>query len=98
MGEFLADSRSMRAEPPAVAEVSAPLASEPMPPVGLPDGEGTYPGRRAGRRVERGVSTRRNHLPTRAERMGSAIRLTREAVQAWSELMHESPEQADSSR
>jgi hypothetical protein len=95
--EFATDWKSICDEGSASEDVSASLPIEPPPRTGLPVGEepaevvesDDLPG---------GATTMAEVSPARAERVRSAIRLTREAVLAWSVLLQESPDEAGLTR
>ena len=98
--DFTADLLTMQVEEPPSESVPVTLASDEAPAVGLPDGEEMMslatPADEAEAQtqaVESGdepieVNETTSHL----ERISSAVRLTREAVQAWTTLMRESTE------
>ena len=86
---FLADSKSMRDEGSPGEDIPSMLSCE-APPVGLPVGEELAD---IGSDGDGGATAGMEQRPTRAERVISAIRLTHEAVRAWSELIQESPDQ-----
>jgi hypothetical protein len=91
---FLADSSSMRDEGSPGEDIGSTVPCE-APPVGLPAGEELAV---VGSDREGGETAEVEQRPTRSERVISAIRLTHEAVRAWSELIQESPDQASLSR
>jgi hypothetical protein len=87
--DFVADSASMRDETSPSADIPSMLSCE-APPVGLPVGEVLAVDGSDG---DGGATVWMEQRPTRAERVISAIRLTHEAVRAWSELIQESPDE-----
>jgi hypothetical protein len=89
---FKADSMSMRDDEASPREDVAEITPAKSLPVGLPEGEELAVV--VGSDDDDEVTTEMELSPTRAERVISALRLTREAVQAWSELMQESPDEA----
>jgi hypothetical protein len=91
---FLADAKSIRDEGSPGEDISSMLSSE-APPVGLPVGEELAVIESEGEDEATAWAEQRS---TRAERVLSAIQLTHDAIQAWSELIQESPDQADLSR
>jgi hypothetical protein len=91
---FLADAKSMRDEGSPGEDIPSTLSSV-APPVGLPVGEELAV---IGSDGEDGATAWVEQRPTRAERVNSAIQLTHDAIQAWSELIQGSPDQADLSR
>ena len=110
--EFAADLMSMNEERLPTEDAPALLA-DATPPIGLPDGEEfSLPPSPAAEEgpvdvavtvaaeddapAESTVETEESC--TRADRASSAIRLTREAVQAWAGLILESAEEADTTR
>jgi hypothetical protein len=104
VAEFAADSMTMRDERSPIEDASAMLAGE-APPVGLPGGEEmavevTPVGEDdpadviASDDVPGEGMTATDETPTRADRVSTAIRLSCEAVRAWTNLFQQSPDDA----
>jgi hypothetical protein len=91
--DFSADLLTMQAEESPSETAPVMLSSDEPPAVGLPDGEETMtlavPADEA-EAVEPDEETSESH--SCLDRVSSAVRLTREAVQAWATLIQESAE------
>jgi hypothetical protein len=96
---FVADAMTMTNEPSTTEAAPATLAGEPAP-VGLPFGEelpgwastgsDTDPaGTVESKEVAGEETTLTDEAPTRLDRISSAVQLSRDAVQAWTNLMRE---------
>ena len=102
--DFTADLLTMQVEGPPSESVPVTLASDEAPAVGLPDGEemmslAATADEAEAQVVESGDEPIEvNETTSRLERVSSAVRLTREAVQAWATLMQESTEEGCEAR
>jgi hypothetical protein len=92
--DFSADLLTMQAEESPSETAAVMLSSDEPPAVGLPDGEESMtlavPADEA-EAVEPDEET--DESPSHLDRVSSAVRLTREAVQAWASLIQESAEE-----
>lgn len=102
--DFAADLSAMREERSSAEDDPAMLAVA-TPPVGLPDGEelSVPPSLAAEDDLADVVASdeatiETEEAPSRADRVSSAIRLTRDAAQAWADLMMDSAEDAGPAR